>query len=135
MKHITIIIEKKQSTGAVGNISAVLMGQVSLVIPELFSQKPLYDKSGTRHSGIKISTVILKAGQGQLLNLANHIKAIDNEIISIAFSEIGQGLHNRFEEYQEIIKQSSTEDSKILGLILVGEKDVIQPITKRFSLF
>lgn len=135
MKKITIIVEKNQSIGAVGNISAVLMGQASLFMPELFSKEPLFDLSGTRHSGIRISTVILKAGQGQLLNLATHVQTLEQEVNFFVFSEIGQGLNNRFPEYQELVKQSSTADSKIIGIILIGEEEAIKPITKKFSLF
>jgi hypothetical protein len=135
MKKIAIVVEKNQGAGAVGNICAVLLGQTSLVVPELFSLEPLFDLSGTRHTGIRISTVILKAGQGQLMNFVNQVMALEQKIVSIVFSEIGQGLNNRFPEYQELIKNSSTEDSKIVGIILVGEKEVIEPLTKKFSVF
>ncbi len=135
MKKISIIIEKNQSIGAVGNISAVLMGQASLLIPGLFSLEPLFDISETQHSGIRISTIILKAGQGQLLNLVTLVKTLEQEVDFIVFSEIGQGLHNRFPEYQALVKQSSTEDSKIVGIIMIGEEKVIKPITKKFSVF
>jgi len=134
MKRIAIIVEKNQSIGAVGNISAVLLGQASQIVPELFSNVPVLDKNGIRHTGIQYSTVILKAGQGQLLNLANQIKESYKEVSCVVFSEIGQNLHNRFAEYQQLISSSITEDTKIVGAIVVGDEEIIKPLTKKFSL-
>lgn len=135
MDRITIIIEKNQSTGAVGNISAVLMGQASLAIPELYLQNSVFDKSGIRHSGIRISTVILKAGQGQLLNFVNTVKEIYPRVLCIVFSQIGQALNNKVQEYSELIEKSTTEDSKIVGVIVVAEEELVKTLTKKFSLF
>lgn len=135
MDRITIIVEKNQSTGAVGNISAVLLGQASLVIPELYLPKPVFDKSGIRHSGIQISAVILKAGQGQLLNFVKNVKEIYPGVLCIAFSQIGQTLNNKVQEYSELIENSTTEDSKIVGAIVVAEEELVKTLTKKFSLF
>jgi hypothetical protein len=135
MKKIVIIIEKNQTIGAIGNIAAVLMGQASLEFPELYSSTPIFDKSGLRHTGIQISTVILKAGQGQLVNLVNIIKNADLNIFTLVFSQIGQNLHNRFDEYAELLKKKTKEETGIIGLLIIGEEENLHPITKKYSLF
>lgn len=134
MKRITILVEKNQSPGQIGNICAILMGQAALVNPEIFSNEPVLDLNETQHAGIKYSTIILKAGSGQLLNLIEQAKEYSNEVSCITFTGIGQGLHNQFEEYKSRLSKVSTNESSPVGVILSGEEDILKQLTKKFSL-
>lgn len=70
MKRIAIILDKNLEPGAAANVAALLMGQAALNEPGLYSDQPVLDHSGVQHAGIRYSTVILKAGENQLINLA-----------------------------------------------------------------
>lgn len=132
MRRNVIVLEKHLHPGEVGNVSAILMGQMVKKETTLFSDDTILDLNGVQHAGIKNSTIILKAGAGQILNLADSIKA-NPDLISVVFSATGQSLNNQFSDYQAKIKSSSTEVTRPVGIILSGEDSIIRSITKKFS--
>ncbi|VDG19402.1 DUF2000 family protein [Lactiplantibacillus mudanjiangensis] len=117
----------------VGNVAAILMGQLAQLNPDLFADKPVLDQDGVRHAGIKNSTVVLKAGFGQITNLAMKLSA-DDTVESLVFTAKGQSLSNRFEEYAEIVSDNDLATLKPVGLIMTGEESVIRQLTKKFSI-
>jgi hypothetical protein len=134
MKRIAIILEKNLDIGKVANTSAILMGQASLLLPEIYTPELVNDKDGVIHASIQYSTIILKAGQGQIINLINDSKSEETEIICVVFTKIGQGLHNSFEEYKKQIRLSTTVESNPVGVLLAGEEEKVKALTKKFSL-
>ena len=134
MKRIAIILEQNLEKGQIGNVAAILMGQASLLNPEIYDSEVLNDKAGNRHAAITYSTVILKGGQGKLINFAQTTKQLYPEITCILFSRVGQGLHNAFPEYRAQIMSKATEELQPVGVIVVGEDEKIREITKKFSL-
>jgi hypothetical protein len=131
--RIAIVVEKSLSPGQVGNVAAILMGQAALLRPDVYDQAPLTDLDGNRHAGIKFSTVILKAGQNQLLNTARTMSE-NSDLTVVLFTQLGQGLHNAYDEYSKTIKHSSIEQLQPAGLVVVGTDEVVRAATKKFSL-
>lgn len=97
MKRIAIVLEKNLDIGAAANVSAILMGQASLMDVDLYSESYVKDKNNVRHAAIKYSTVILKAGENQLLNLAKSLQDNTGELNYVVFSKTGQLLNNAFD--------------------------------------
>lgn len=128
---INIVVDKKLNPGQKANVSAIIMGQLGRDVPELYSDVIL-DISKTKHVGISINVVILDGGSGQLLKLIEN--AYKNDIMCVVFSTAGQSLSNNYNEYYETISKSNTENTKIIGVGLYGEDDIIRPLTKKFSL-
>lgn len=136
MKRIAIIIDKKQSVGKASNISAILMGELATRCPEIFTLD-VYDQNKVVHSSINYSTVILKSNSSQqILNLVQNIDHSEhvNNIVKIVFSEVGQGLHNRFDEYKNLIAEKSTQATMPVGLIIFGDDEIVRKLTKKYSL-
>jgi len=131
--RIAIVVEKSLSPGQIGNVAAILMGQAALLRPDVYDQSPPTDLDGNRHAGIKFSTVVLKAGQIQLLNTARTISA-DPNLSVILFTQLGQGLHNAYEEYSKTITSSSVEQLQPVGFVVVGPDEAVRAATKKFSL-
>ena len=134
MKRTAIIVEKKLSPGEAANVSAILMGQTSISQKEIFDNSQLIDLSGNQHAAIKYSSVILKAGSGQLLNLPSLIKKNYPTIRCFIFSRTGQRLNNEFEQYRVLITQSETEKLEPVGIALVGDDSLVRKATKKFSI-
>lgn len=136
MKRIAILIEKNQTIGTSSNISAILMGELATQHSEIFTLD-VSDKNAISHASINYSTVILKVKSSQqILNLINKIADIEykNKVSSAVFSTIGQGLHNKFNEYKEKIEQSSTKETFPVGIIVYGEDEIIRSLVKKYSL-
>ncbi|MDP3976154.1 MAG: DUF2000 family protein [bacterium] len=134
MKRVAIVLEKNLSPGAIGNASAILMGQAALNAPEIYSSQAVLDKDGTRHAGIQYSTIVLKAGAGQLVHLIQQAREQSSAVGCVAFTSIGQGLHNQFEEYKNQLSTKGTADSAPVGVIVYGNEDEVKLLTKKFSL-
>lgn len=134
MQRNVIVLNKNLPVGKVGNVAAILMGQLALTVPDIFSSHPLSDQDGVQHAGIKYSTVILKAGPGQLLKLAQETAA-NSAVHSLVFTETGQSLNDEFATYAQTITTSSTEALKPVGVIISGEDGLVRQLSKKFSVF
>ncbi|WP_440115570.1 DUF2000 family protein [Paenibacillus sp. QZ-Y1] len=133
MKRIAIILDKNLEPGAAANVAALLMGQAALNEPGLYSDQPVLDHSGVQHAGIQYSTVILKAGENQLINLVKSCSDDSGGLSHIVFSQTGQSLNNAFEQYADQISSMELEATKVVGVIVWGEDEMVRAITKKFS--
>lgn len=133
MKRIAIILDKNLEIGAASNVAALLMGQASLTDPDLYAEVPVLDKNNVQHAGIKFSTVILKATENQLLNLIKSLSLDTPDLKNVVFSQTGQLLNNAFEQYSIEISLKETEQTKIVGVIVWGEDELIRAATKKYS--
>ncbi|OAX45429.1 hypothetical protein gpAD87_31225 [Paenibacillus sp. AD87] len=133
MKRIAIILDKNLEIGAAANVAALLMGQAALKEPDLYSDTPVLDLSGVQHAGIRYSTVILKAGENQLIQLAKFCSSDNDEVSYVVFSQKGQSLNNAFEQYADEIASMEMEITKVVGVIVWGEDDKVRATTKKFS--
>jgi hypothetical protein len=109
------------------------MGQTALENVEIYADDSVLDKDGVQHAGIQYSTVILRAGGGQLLNLIQQARVVP-DITVIAFTTIGQSLHNKFEKYKQQLGQVTTDESTPVGVAISGDEEVVKQLTKKFSL-
>jgi hypothetical protein len=135
LQRIAIILERNLEAGEIGNVAAILMGQLSLLCPEIYDSNELLDLNKNQHAGIQYSTVLLKAGQGQMINLVQQIKTENIPVRNVLFTEVGQKLHNQYDIYQQNIRANTTEALKPVGVGLVGSDEDVRRITKKFSLF
>jgi hypothetical protein len=136
MKRVAILIEKNQTIGTASNISAILMGELALKHRELFTLN-VVDSNNISHSSINYSTVILKVKSSQqILNLIEKINLEDykSKVTKVIFSSIGQGLHNKFNEYKMTIEKLPTKETSPVGMIIYGEDDIIRALVKKYSL-
>lgn len=133
MQRNAIILEKNLTAGEVGNVAGILMGQIAQINPEVYLDSEVTDADGVRHAAIRYSTVVLKAGSGQIANLAKSLKESET-ISSCVFTATGQSLNNQFELYQEQIQKSDLENLKPVGIVVSGPDEEVRAVTKKFSL-
>jgi hypothetical protein len=135
MKRIAIIVSKNLNRGETSNISAILMGQAALRMPEIYDADPVSDSDGQLHAAIRFSTVLLEANSSEsLLNFARRVRAEFPALVSFCFTQVGQGLNNAFEQYKAEISAKSTESLIPVGIIVAGDDAVVRQATKKFSL-
>ncbi len=134
MKRVAIIVDKNLEIGAAANVTALLMGQLVINNPSLYSDQPVVDTDNVQHAGIKYSTLILKGGKNQIINFSKSLSIDKNSVECVVFSKTGQALNNEFKVYKEKISNSSIEETEPVGVIVAGEDEEIRRLTKKFSL-
>lgn len=131
LQRVALVVDGALERGAAANVAAIIMGQLALIRDGLFSEDRILDGDGIRHSGIRFSTVVLKAGSGQLAKLAQRL-AGDESVSSVSFSRVGQGLHNRFDYYRSVLSATTAVD--LAGVGIAGEDHYVRALTKPFSI-
>ena len=131
MKRIAIILSKNLNIGQVANLAAIMGGAISTTYSDIQTDFVL-DSSGVPHAAVHYSHLLLKAGEGQIKNLA--ISLIGNdEIKYVTFSQEGQTMfHSQYAEYEQFIKSNS--ELTYIGIALVGEDENLKQLTKKYSL-
>ena len=127
-QRIALVVSEGLSAGQAANVSALLMGQISAAEPSVYAE-PVLGADGNQHAGIRHSTVVLRAGPGQLSTLAQ--AAREAGISSCVFSSIGQRLNNAFDEYKAQLERTAAVE--LVGVGLVGDHETIRVLTKKFS--
>lgn len=128
---INIVVSKSLNPGQKANVSAIIMGQLGHDMPALYTN-PITDTSGVKHAGITANVAILDGNDGQLLTLIECSKK--SNVAYIAFSATGQLLSNNYAEYQQKISSSDTKSTKIVGVGICGDNEIVKTLTKKFSL-
>lgn len=128
---INIVVDKTLNPGQKANISAIIMGQLGRDVPTIYFDT-IVDASGAKHVGISVNVVILDGGKSQLLTLIENARKSD--VICMAFSAVGQSLSNSYPEYYQKISITNTEHTKIVGVGICGDDDIVKLLTKKFSL-
>lgn len=135
MKRIAIVLDKNLDSGKAANTASVLLGQGSLLNPEIYSDDLLKGTDGVIHASIRYNVIILMGGPGQLLNLINDASKLLPDKSCVIFTKTGQGLNNSFEKYYEIITTTKASDNNPVGVLLVGDDPIIRLLTKKFSVY
>jgi hypothetical protein len=131
MKRIAIILSKNLTIGQSANVAAILGGAISKTSSDIQTNFVL-DGLGTPHAAVHYSHLLLKAGEGQIKNLANSLIE-GNDVSYVVFSQEGQNLfHSQFSDYKMYI--SSKNELTYIGIALVGEDEIIRQLTKKYSL-
>lgn len=91
------------------------------------------DASGSAHGGLNPHPVpTLTASAEQLREL--HARAVTREdVVVVGFNEIARR-SKTYEEYEESLAQTPTEEITYVGAALLGPRNLITKFTKRFPL-
>jgi len=129
-RRVAILVSKTLSTGAAANVAALLMGQLVSVNRSIYGEEAVTGVDGSLHAAIRHSTVVLKAGGGQLISLAKRLVDISS-IEYCCFSSLGQSLNDQYEDYARRI---GIETVDLVGIAMFGPYAVVKDLTKSFSL-
>jgi len=122
-------IEPGRAINALGHMTIGLLSQLS----EDESQAINYqDQDGGAHIGSKLPFIILKAKNSNKISTLRH-QLIEKNIPFASFNNCM--IEKSWEEQIEISSRTSEEDLEYFGVCMYGDKDVLDELTKKFSLF
>lgn len=131
-----VLVNKKLEAGramnAVGHCCAGLVGAAPEALREKMSFIDFTDGDDAIHRSISgLSLIVLRGTNGELKKARR--KFMDNDVLFTDFTETMTG--GTYVEQLEKTVNVSSEDMEYFCVAAFGEKAVIDPITKRFSLW
>ncbi len=131
------ILNKKIKSGklmnALAHMSLGLLSKASDEIKEEMGFTEYLDADNNIHGDIsKLSYIILKADNSNKIRKIRN-QAVENNILFTDFTESMTG-----ETYKEQLERTikiREEDLEYYGICLFGEKEILNQLTKRFSLY
>ncbi len=133
-KKMAIILDKDLSgwkmTNTIGHLSAYLGNKIPKNSFHSTDAFPTID--GTIHSNSQYPIVTLQAKQVQLHTLLTELEGSEFEFLT--YVEEMVDFHDD-KELSEALSKKNKEDLKIFGIGIFGDKEKLEKITKKYSLF
>lgn len=134
-KFIAVVNKNLEIGKALNAIAHSCAGLVALA-PEEAKEKMSFidfkDKDGFLHASISgLSLIVLRGKNGEIKKLRQ--KLIENNILYTDFTETMT--EDTYKEQLEKTLDISNEEMEYYCLAAFGEKEVIDPLTKKFSLY
>ncbi len=134
-KFVAMINKELEVGKALNAIAHSLAGLVSMAdeeIKEKMSFIDFQDKDDFVHKNISgLSLIVLRGKNNEIKKLRQ--KFIENNILFTDFTETMTG--DTYKEQLVKTKETSEEEMKYFCLAGFGEKEIIDPLTKKFSLW
>jgi len=134
-KFVAVInknLEPGVALNALAHSAAGLVASASEELREKMSFIGFLDKDGNNHQSISALSLIVLRGTSNEIKKARN-KYIEENVHFVDFLETMTG--DTYKEQLEKTAVSSYEDLTFYGIIAFGEKAVLDPITKRCSLW
>ena len=132
-KKFVAVLNKKIETGrainALGHMTIGLLSQLSTNESQAINYQ---DKDGGAHIGSKLPFIILKAKN------SNKISTLRQQLIekNIPFASFNNCMIAKsWSEQVDISKNTPEQDLEYFGVCMYGDKETLDEVTKKFSLF
>ena len=132
-KKFVAVLNKKIETGrainALGHMTIGLLSQLSTEEAQAINYQ---DKDGGAHIGSKLPFIILKAKN------SNKISTLRQQLIekNIPFASFNNCMIAKsWSEQVDISKNTPEQDLEYFGVCMYGDKETLDELTKKFSLF
>ena len=134
-KFVAIVnknLEIGKALNAIAHSCAGLVAFAPEEVKEKMSFIDFEDKDGSLHESISgLSLIVLRGKNGEIKKLRQQF--IENNILHTDFTETMTG--DTYKEQLEKTLETSNEEMQYYCLVAFGEKEVIDPLTKKFSLW
>ena len=125
-------LEVGKALNAIAHSCAGLVSIASNDLKEKMSFIDFTDKDGSIHKNISgLSLIVLRGKNNEIKKLIKNF--IENNILFTDFIETRTG--DTFKEQLDKTAETSEEDMKYFCIVGFGEKNIIDPLTKKFSLW
>ncbi len=134
-KFVAIVnkhLESGVALNALAHATAGLVASASNELREQMSFIDFQDKDGNVHSNISALSLIVLRGTSNEIRKARN-RYIEDNIHFVDFLETMTG--DTYKEQLEKTLNTAYEDLNFYGIIAFGEKQALDPITKRLSLW
>lgn len=134
-KFVAVVNKNLEIGKALNAIAHSCAGLVALA-PEEVKEKMSFidfkDKDDSLHESISgLSLIVLRGKNGEIKKLRQQF--IENNILHTDFTETMTG--DTYKEQLDKTLETSNEEMQYFCLAAFGEKEVIDPLTKKFSLW
>jgi len=130
---MVIIVDDNLAVGLKANTAAVLSLTIGNKVEGLIG-KDLNDENEHIHKALTtIPLPILKCTSEKLQEIYNEAYELKDEILLIDITDAAQTTKN-YADYEQKLKQSSTNQLKLLGVALVGSQGPIKKLTGSLAL-
>lgn len=134
-KFVAVVNKNLEIGKALNAIAHSCAGLASMApddIKEKMSFIDFIDKDESIHKSISgLSLIVLRGKNGEIKKLRQNF--IDNNVLFTDFTETMTG--DTYKEQLEKTKQTSNEDMNYFCIAAFGEKEIIDPLTRKFSLW
>lgn len=125
-------LEIGKAMNAIAHSCAGLVGVAPDELKEKMSFIDFTDKDGSIHKSISgLSLIVLRGKNSEIKKLRN--KFIENNILFTDFTETMTG--DTYKEQLNKTLETPSEDMNYFCITAFGEKEIIDPLTKKFSLW
>ena len=125
-------LEIGKALNAIAHSCAGLVAKAPDEIKEKMSFIDFTDKDGGLHESISgLSLIVLKEKNGEIKKLRQ--KLMEHNLLYTDFTETMTG--DTYQEQLEKTLATSNEEMEYYCLVTFGEKEVLDPLTKKFSLY
>lgn len=125
-------LEIGKALNAIAHSCAGLVASAPEKLKEKMSFVDFTDKDGSIHKNISgLSLIVLRGKNGEIKKLRRNL--IENDVLYTDFTETMTG--DTYKEQLEKTLETSEENMKYFCIVVFGEKEVLNPLTKKFSLW
>lgn len=125
-------LEIGKALNAIAHSCAGLVAMAPDELKEKMSFIDFVDKDGSNHKSISgLSLIVLRGKNNEIKKLREQF--IENNILFTDFTETMTG--DTYKEQVEKTLQMSNEDMNYFCITAFGEKEIIDPLTRKFSLW
>ncbi len=125
-------LEIGKAMNAIAHSCAGLVGMAPDELKEKMSFIDFVDKDGQVHKSISgLSLIVLRGKNSEIKKLRKDF--IENDILFTDFTETMTG--DTYKEQLDKTLETSNEDMNYFCIVAIGEKEIIDPLTRKFSLW
>lgn len=134
-KFVAVInkdLEVGKALNAIAHSCAGLVAMAPEELKEKMSFIDFTDKDNSIHKNISgLSLIVLRGKNGEIKKLRRNL--IENNLLFTDFTETMTG--DTYKEQLDKTLETSEEDMKYYCIATFGEKEILDPLTKKFSLW
>lgn len=125
-------LEIGKALNAIAHSCAGLVASAPEELKEKMSFVDFTDKDGSIHKNISgLSLIVLRGKNGEIKKLRRNL--IENNVLYTDFTETMTG--DTYKEQLEKTLETTEENMKYFCVVAFGEKEILNPLTKKFSLW
>lgn len=130
---MVIVLDESLPVGLLSNTAAVLSLTLGNKIEGLID-KELTDESNVIHTGLTNTPLpILKANAEELRKLYAQTLSLRDKLLVVDITDAAQTTKN-YKDYEEKLKNKTSEELKFLGVALAGELETVKSLTGNLGL-
>ncbi len=132
MRLVTILNREFALPAQLNAVGHLCVGAHKLIDPSVLAMRCFQDQTGTMASVLTDLPLIVLEAESTAVLLETHTTAIANLIPAAGFFDCMRS--GSPEAQHEMVGSAPLSDQTYIGLLLLGSKETLKPLTRKFSL-